>query len=126
MGHTDLLVISDAGFPIPPGVACVDLAVTAGLVLVLDLVPPRERKDHLGFISALGVVATLIVTYWMTFATGGAELRAFRGMVVLDGYALFFNIIIGYATGLGVGRLLVDSHRGGRAWRGGEPSHHRE
>ncbi len=76
------------------------LAVTAGLVLVLDLVPPRERKDHLGFISALGVVATLIVTYWMTFATGGAELRAFRGMVVLDGYALFFNIIIGYATGL--------------------------
>jgi NADH-quinone oxidoreductase subunit N len=76
------------------------LAVTAGLVLVLDLVPPRERKDHLGFISALGVVATLIVTYWMTFATGGAELRAFRGMVVLDGYALFFNIVIGYATGL--------------------------
>ncbi len=76
------------------------LAVTAGLVLVLDLVPPRERKDHLGFISALGVVAALIVTYWMTFATGGAELRAFRGMVVLDGYALFFNIIIGYATGL--------------------------
>ncbi|MGH7417471.1 MAG: NADH-quinone oxidoreductase subunit N [Candidatus Rokuibacteriota bacterium] len=76
------------------------LAVTAGLVLVLDLVPPRERKDHLGFISALGVVATLIATYWMTFATGGAELRAFRGMVVLDGYALFFNIVIGYATGL--------------------------
>jgi NADH-quinone oxidoreductase subunit N len=76
------------------------LAVTAGLVLVLDLVPPRERKDHLGFISALGVVAALIMTYWMTFATGGAELRAFRGMVVMDAYALFFNIIIGYATGL--------------------------
>ena len=76
------------------------MAATAGLVLVLDLLPPRERKDHLGFISALGVVAALIVTYWMTFATGGAELRAFRGMVVLDGYALFFNIVIGYATGL--------------------------
>jgi NADH-quinone oxidoreductase subunit N len=76
------------------------VAVTAGLVLVLDLVPPRERKDHLGFISALGVVAALVVTYWMTFATGGAELRAFRGMVVMDAYALFFNIIIGYATGL--------------------------
>ncbi|HEY7653544.1 MAG TPA: NADH-quinone oxidoreductase subunit N [Methylomirabilota bacterium] len=76
------------------------VAVTAALVLVLDLVPPRERKDHLGFISALGVVASLIVTYWMTFATGGAELRGFRGMVVMDGYALFFNIIIGYATGL--------------------------
>jgi NADH-quinone oxidoreductase subunit N len=76
------------------------LAATAALVLVLDLLPPRERKDHLGFIGALGVVAMLIVTYWMTFATGGGELRAFGGMVVLDAYALFFNIIIGYATGL--------------------------
>jgi NADH-quinone oxidoreductase subunit N len=76
------------------------IALTAGVVLVLDLLPPRERKDHLGFVSALGVVAALIVTYWMTFSTGGGELRGFRGMVVLDGYALFFNIVIGYSTGL--------------------------
>jgi len=76
------------------------LAATAGLVLLLDLVPPRERKDHLGFVSALGVVGMLIVTYWMTFSVGGGELRGFRGMVVLDPYALFFNIIIGYATGI--------------------------
>jgi NADH-quinone oxidoreductase subunit N len=75
------------------------IAVTAGLVLLLDLIPPRERKDHLGFVSALGVVAALVVTYWMTFA-GTGELRGFRGMVVLDAYALFFNIVIGYATGL--------------------------
>jgi NADH-quinone oxidoreductase subunit N len=76
------------------------IALTAGVVLVLDLLPPRERKDHLGFVSALGVVAALIVTYWMTFSTGGGELRGFRGMVVLDGYALFFNIVIGYSAGL--------------------------
>ena len=76
------------------------LAATAALVIVLDLLPPRERKDHLGFVGALGVVATLIVTYWMTFSLGGGELRGFRGMVVLDPYALFFNVIIGYATGL--------------------------
>jgi NADH-quinone oxidoreductase subunit N len=76
------------------------LAATAALVLLLDLVPPRERKDHLGFVSALGVVGTLIVTYWMTFSVGGGELRGFRGMVVLDSYALFFNIVIGYATGI--------------------------
>src|SRR4029077_14073017 len=31
---------------------------------------------------------------------GGADLRGFHGMVVLDTFALFFNIIIGYATGL--------------------------
>jgi NADH-quinone oxidoreductase subunit N len=76
------------------------IALTAGVVLVLDLLPPRERKDHLGFVSALGVVAALVVTYWMTFSTGGGELRGFRGMVVLDAYAQFFNIVIGYATGL--------------------------
>ena len=76
------------------------LAATAVLVILLDLLPPRERKDHLGFVSALGVVLTLVMTYWMTFAIGGGELRGFRGMVVLDPFALFFNIVIGYATGL--------------------------
>ena len=75
------------------------IVLTAGVVLLLDLVPPRERKEHLGFVSALGVIAALVVTYWMTFA-GAGELRGFRGMVVLDGFALFFNIVIGYATGL--------------------------
>jgi D-ribose pyranase len=31
LGHTDLLVIADAGLPIPSGVQRIDLAVTAGL-----------------------------------------------------------------------------------------------
>ena len=38
MGHTDLLVVADAGLPVPSGVPCVDLAVTAGLPPVLDVV----------------------------------------------------------------------------------------
>ncbi len=38
MGHTDVLVVADAGLPIPPGVPCVDLAVTAGLPPFLDVV----------------------------------------------------------------------------------------
>ena len=76
------------------------LAATAVVVILLDLLPPRDRKDHLGFVSALGVVLTLIMTYWMTFSIGGGELRGFRGMVVLDPFALFFNVVIGYATGL--------------------------
>jgi LacI family transcriptional regulator len=37
MGHTDMLVISDAGLPVPPGVPCIDLAVTAGLPAFLDV-----------------------------------------------------------------------------------------
>ena len=38
MGHTDMLVIADAGLPVPPGVPCIDLAVTAGLPRLLDVV----------------------------------------------------------------------------------------
>ncbi|HEX2914428.1 MAG TPA: D-ribose pyranase [Chloroflexia bacterium] len=38
MGHTDMLVIGDSGLPVPAGVPCVDLAVTAGLPGFLDVV----------------------------------------------------------------------------------------
>lgn len=31
MGHGDLLVIGDAGLPVPEGVPCIDLAVTLGV-----------------------------------------------------------------------------------------------
>ena len=31
LGHGDLLVIADAGLPVPPGVPCIDLAVTHGV-----------------------------------------------------------------------------------------------
>lgn len=31
MGHTDRLIVCDAGFPVPPGVRRIDLAVTANL-----------------------------------------------------------------------------------------------
>lgn len=31
MGHGELLVIGDAGLPVPPGVRCIDLALAAGV-----------------------------------------------------------------------------------------------
>lgn len=31
LGHTDTLVIADAGLPVPPGVPCIDLAVLPGV-----------------------------------------------------------------------------------------------
>jgi D-ribose pyranase len=37
MGHGDLLVIGDAGLPVPPGVPCIDLAVRCGLPLMLEV-----------------------------------------------------------------------------------------
>ncbi|HXJ84909.1 MAG TPA: NADH-quinone oxidoreductase subunit N [Candidatus Methylomirabilis sp.] len=72
------------------------LFVTAGIVMVLDLFPPRDRKDHLGFVGLAGVVVSLILTLRMW----GTDARAFRGMVAIDGFVLFFNLVIGYAVGL--------------------------
>ncbi len=37
MGHTDRLVIADAGLPVPPGVPCIDLAVVCGLPPLLEV-----------------------------------------------------------------------------------------
>ena len=37
MGHGDLLVIGDAGLPVPPGVRCIDLAVTRGVPAFFDV-----------------------------------------------------------------------------------------
>ena len=37
MGHTDLLVIADAGLPVPTGVLSIDLAVRCGLPPMLDV-----------------------------------------------------------------------------------------
>lgn len=37
MGHTDLLVIADAGFPVSPGVQRIDLAVRCGLPSMMEV-----------------------------------------------------------------------------------------
>lgn len=37
MGHTDLLVVTDAGLPIPPGVERIDLALKQGVPSFLDV-----------------------------------------------------------------------------------------
>ena len=68
----------------------------AAVVLVLDVLPPRDTKSHLGGVALVGIIAALlsIVVRW------GAETRAFRDMVLLDGYAMFFDLIICYAAAL--------------------------
>lgn len=37
LGHGDILVIGDAGLPVPPGVPCIDLAVTHGVPRFADV-----------------------------------------------------------------------------------------
>jgi len=87
--------------PVPPvalGALLPALVVlgTAGVVLVLDLLPPRDTKEHLGGVTLTGTVGALLATVWLW----GGEARAFHDMVRLDNYALFFDIVICYATAL--------------------------
>jgi NADH-quinone oxidoreductase subunit N len=72
------------------------IIATAALVLLLDLFPPHESKEHLGGVALGGVVVALLATVWQW----GSDGRGFRDMIVLDNYALFFDIIICYATAL--------------------------
>jgi len=79
--------------PIAPALVLVG---TTAVLLLLDLLPPRERKDHLGFVGLAGVVITLVTALVLWGRPG----RVFGGMVVLDTYALFVDVTIAYSTGL--------------------------
>jgi NADH-quinone oxidoreductase subunit N len=65
-------------------------------VLLLDLVPPRQSKTHLGTVALAGLVGALVVA----MLRWGADGRAFRDMIVLDQHALFFHVVIAYAAAL--------------------------
>jgi D-ribose pyranase len=54
MGHTDLLVIADAGLPVPPGVACIDLAVRCGLPSMLDVARAVGDELHVEEVIVAG------------------------------------------------------------------------
>src|SRR2546428_1624592 len=86
---------------------------TALVVLVLDLLPLRG-KGHLPALSLAGIVLALLSTTWL----GGEESQAFHGMIVLDGYALFLQLVICYAAGLVV--LLSTDYLRGRGLESGE------
>jgi len=70
--------------------------IAGALVLALDLVPKALPREVAPMIALAGMVAALLATLarWSTPA------RAFRDMVVLDNFALFFNVIICYAGAL--------------------------
>jgi NADH-quinone oxidoreductase subunit N len=68
------------------------------LVLLLDLLPPRRSKEHLGGVALAGIVAALLAA----IAQWGRGARAFRDMVLLDDYALFLHVVICYAAALAV------------------------
>jgi NADH-quinone oxidoreductase subunit N len=72
------------------------VVATAVLVLLLDLLPPHTSKTHLGTVALAGLVVALLVS----LVRWGSGARGFRDMVVLDNFALFFHVVIGYAAAL--------------------------
>jgi NADH-quinone oxidoreductase subunit N len=72
------------------------LAVTGFVLMLLDLLPPRGRREHMAFVGLAGVVVALIsaILLW------GSDVTGFQGMAVLDNLSLFATLVIGYATGL--------------------------
>ncbi len=45
-GHTDLIVVCDRGFPVPPSVERIDLALTDGVPTVLDVLRCVQTEVH--------------------------------------------------------------------------------
>jgi NADH-quinone oxidoreductase subunit N len=72
------------------------VAGTAVLLILLDLLPPRTSKGHLGVVALAGIVAALVSALFLWGRAG----RAFGGVVVLDNFALFLDVVICYAVAL--------------------------
>ena len=54
LGHMDMLVIGDAGLPVPPGTCCIDLALTRGIPGFVDTlrVVIAEMQVESAFVAA--------------------------------------------------------------------------
>jgi NADH-quinone oxidoreductase subunit N len=73
------------------------IVLAAGvLVLTLDLGPRGIPRELMAVAALAGMIGALLAT----LARWGTGERAFRDMIVLDDYALFFNVIICYSGAL--------------------------
>ena len=72
------------------------VVVAAALVLVLDILPRPLPREVPAMVALAGMVGALLAT----LARWSSPERTFRDMVVLDNFALFFNVVICYAGAL--------------------------
>ncbi len=72
------------------------LVAWACLLLLVDLFIPKGRKSWTALLAAVGLAGALGIT----LAQAGLDLSAFGGMVVLDGFSSFLNVLF-LASGLG-------------------------
>ena len=86
------------------------LALTALVLLVLDLLPPRERKEHMGVVGLGGDRGAR----WWSRCISGAPTSAPSGHGDPGRFRHFFNLVIGFAVGpgaLAVARLRPPAGR---------------
>jgi len=74
------------------------LTVWACVLLLVDLLIPKERKGITALLAALGLALTL----GFTLSQVGRENLGFNGMVVLDGFSIFVNALLLVSGLLGV------------------------
>jgi NADH-quinone oxidoreductase subunit N len=65
------------------------------VLLLLVVFLPKERKRSIAFLAALG----LAVTFAFTLAQSGTQTDAFSGMLMIDGFSVFINLLV-LASGL--------------------------
>ena len=76
------------------------LTVWACVLLLVDLFIPKDRKGITALLSVLGLALTL----GFTLAQIGPGYAAFNGMVVIDGFAVFVNVLLLVSGLLGIAR----------------------
>ncbi len=74
------------------------LTVVGITVLCWDLWMKEQDRKYLAWLSLVGIA----ITAYFSYSLWGRNESAFGGMLALDAYALFFNLIICLATGMTV------------------------
>jgi NADH-quinone oxidoreductase subunit N len=107
----------------PPGYSALDfyylipeLVLTGGLLLVLaaELLTPRARQGWLAFLT----LAVLAATAAALLPLAGQDATASRGLLAIDGFALFFKLVFLVAAALTV--LMSGPYLATEAVRAGE------
>ncbi len=75
------------------------LVVWAIILILVDLFIPAERKGLIALLAAIGIIIALGIS----ISQFGKQALAFNGMAVLDGYAVFLQVLFLSSGLLGIG-----------------------
>jgi D-ribose pyranase len=109
MGHTDLLVIADAGLPVPPGVPCIDLAVVGGVPPMLEvlravsselqvegitLAEELKARGRAGMVDEIAALFPGVRTDWLPHEEFKALTARARAVVRTGEFSPYANVIL--------------------------------